>query len=865
MSPFRLYLIGMFQKNREVHTLKKIPMQSKTKLNEIWKLVGDYRAMDKQAIMQSLANHLEFSICKNRYTVNDMDVYESLALAIRDRLVEFWNDTQQTYRQKDCKRVYYLSLEYLIGRSLRNNLINLNLLQVCQDALDELGYELEELEELEHDAGLGNGGLGRLAACFLDSMATLQLPAYGYGIRYDYGIFEQKIENNAQMEYADNWLVTGYPWEIPRFEHMFSVRFYGRVREYRDAADRKRYEWVDTHEVLAMPYDVPIPGFRTRTVNNLRLWQAKASQDFDFELFNKGDHMRAVEEKHNTETISKALYPNDKNFSGKELRLKQQYFFVCASLQDIIQKYRVNHQSFELFPQKVAIQLNDTHPSIAIAELMRILLDEEGYQWDIAWNITTRVFAYTNHTVLPEALEKWPVGMIGRLLPRHLQIIYEINEKFLESVKQNHPQDWKRLERLSLIEEGSVKQVRMPHLAIIGSHAVNGVASLHTKLLKSAVFKDFYEFYPERFQNKTNGISHRRWLLNCNPELSSLISKRIGERWITDPILLKQLIPLADDTDFQKAWQAVKQQKKRQFAEYVQRVHKVEINPETMFDTQVKRIHEYKRQLLNVLHVIVLYNRIRANPTTFFVPRTIILGGKAASGYYMAKLIIRLACDVAKIVNNNPLIKGRLKVVFLENYRVSLAEKVIPATDISEHISTAGTEASGTSNMKFALNGSLIIGTMDGATIEIREKVGDANIFIFGLSAEEVMAIKQKNYNPRIYYQNLSSNIQLELREALEMINSGYFNRKDPHLYNDLYKSLVYDDAYMLLADFSSYLSCQENVSQAYLDQSEWTRSSILNTANAGNFSADRTIVEYAKDIWHVEPVPIEPMPHKIR
>ena len=785
-------------------------MPSKTKLNKIWKLVGDYRAMDKEAIMQSLANHLQFSVCKNRYTVNDVDVYQCLALAIRERLVEFWNDTQQTYIEQDCKRVYYFSLEYLMGRSLRNNLINLNLLQVCQDALHELGYELEELEELEHDAGLGNGGLGRLAACFLDSMATLQLPAFGYGIRYDYGIFEQKIENNAQVEYPDNWLSRGYPWEIPRFDHMVPVRFYGRVHEYSDDANQKRYEWVDTDNVQAMAYDVPIPGFHSHTVNNLRLWQAKPSEDFDFELFNSGDYMRAVEEKHNTETISKVLYPNDKNFSGKELRLKQQYFFVCASLQDIIQKYKVHHQSFERFPEKVAIQLNDTHPSIAIVELMRILLDEEGIQWDHAWKITRQVFAYTNHTVLPEALEKWPVSMIGHLLPRHLQIIYDINERFLESIKHHYPEDWERLGRLSLIEEDSVKQVRMPHLAIVGSHTINGVASLHTHLLKSKVFKDFYEIYPERFQNKTNGITHRRWLLSCNPELATLISSHIGEGWIKDLTCLHKLIPLADDVDFQKAWRAVKQQKKLQLIEYLRRKQKIELNPQAIFDVQIKRIHEYKRQLLNILHVIVLHNRIRSNPEASFVPRTIILGGKAAPGYYMAKLIIQLACDVAKFVNDNPFIKGRLKVVFLENYRVSLAEKVVPATDISEHISTAGTEASGTSNMKFALNGSLIIGTMDGATIEIREKVGDANIFIFGLTAEEVRAIKKKRYKPRTHLENLDPTLKTELQEALDMINSGYFNRGNPHLYNDLYNSLIYDDSYMLLADFSSYAACQE-------------------------------------------------------
>ena len=835
-------------------------MAHKKKLDKIWQLVADYQLMDKQALMRAIANHLEFSVCKNRYTIKDIDIYESLALAIRDRLVEFWNDTHQTYHQQDCKRVYYLSLEYLMGRSLHNNLINLDLSAVCQEVLQENGYELAEIEELEEDAGLGNGGLGRLAACFLDSMATLRLPAFGYGIRYEYGIFDQKIENGIQVEHPDNWLAEGYPWEIPIFDVMYSIRFYGHVRESTDASNQKRYQWVDTQDVLAMPFDVPISGYHTHTVNNLRLWQAKPSKDFDFELFNSGDYMRAVEEKQKSETISKVLYPNDKNFSGKELRLKQQYFFVCASLQDIIRRYKNNHQTFDQFPEKVAIQLNDTHPSIAIPELMRILMDEEGLDWETAWEITNRVFAYTNHTVLPEALEKWPVSMLGNLLPRHLQIIYDINDRFLEEVKLRYPGDMEILSRMSLIEEGDGKQVRMPHLAMVASHVVNGVAALHTELLKTTIFKDFYKMYPERFQNKTNGITHRRWLLGCNPELSDLISSKIGDSWISAPHQLKNLTPFAEDPEFQQAWQAVKRGKKEQFIAWLQQEQGMEIHLDSLFDVQIKRIHEYKRQLLNVLHIITLYNRILANPNAPFLPRTIVLGGKAAPGYYMAKLIIQLANDVARVVNNHPLIGDRLKVVFLENYRVSLAEKIIPATEISQHISTAGTEASGTSNMKFSLNGALIIGTMDGATIEIREEVGKDNIFIFGLTDEEVKEKKQEGYNPRVYYQNI-----LALREVLEMINTGYFNREAPHLYNDIYNTLVYDDTYLLLADYSSYLACQEQVSQAYLDQTNWTRMSILNTANMGKFSTDRTIAEYAKDIWNIEPVTIKPVDHKIR
>ncbi len=835
-------------------------MAVKKKSNTIWKFVDDYLKMDKTALAKSIAHHLEFSVCKNQRTLRERDIYESLALAIRDRQVELWNDTQQTYYQTDCKQVYYLSLEYLMGRSLRNNLLNLDLATVCQEVLAENGYELADIEELECDAGLGNGGLGRLAACFLDSMATLQLPASGYGIRYEYGIFEQKIEEGAQVEYPDNWLAEGHPWEIQVFDEAHSVKFYGHVREETDASARKHYHWEETQDVLAMPYDVPIAGYQTHTVNTLRLWQAKPSKDFDLELFNSGDYMRAVEEKQKSETISKVLYPNDKNFSGKELRLKQQYFFVCASLKDIIRRYKVNHQTFDKFADKIAIQLNDTHPSIAIPELMRLLMDEEKLAWDTAWMMTIRVFAYTNHTVLPEALEKWPVSMLGNLLPRHLQIIYEINQKFLEEVKQRYPGDVALLGRLSLIEEGDGKQVRMHHLAFVGSHAINGVAALHTELLKTTIFKDFYAMYPERFQNKTNGITHRRWLLGCNPELSELINNKIGDGWIKAPDELKRLIPFADDPAFQQAWREVKQTKKEQFAKWLQREQGMAISSNSLFDVQIKRIHEYKRQLLNVLHIIALYKRILANPNAPFVPRTIILGGKAAPGYDMAKLIIRLANDVARVINNHALIGDRLKVVFLENYRVSLAEKIIPATEISEHLSTAGTEASGTSNMKFSLNGSLIIGTMDGATVEIREEVGEDNIFIFGLSDEEVKEKQRSGYNPRIYYQN-----NQELRAILEMINTGYFNRDDPHLYNDIYNTLIYDDTYLLLADFSSYLTCQEKVSQTYLDQTAWTRMSILNTANMGKFSTDRTIAEYAKDIWQIEPVSIKPGAHKIR
>ena len=819
----------------------------------MWDLIATYRSMDRDGLIESIANHIEFSQCKNRYTAEDFDIYRSFALSIRDRLVEFWNDTQQTYQKKQCKQVYYFSLEYLIGRSLKNNLLNLGIMNAGGDAIRKIGYDLEELQELEHDAGLGNGGLGRLAACFLESMATLQLPAHGYGIRYEFGIFKQQFENGAQVEAPDNWLEEGYPWEIPRMEIVYPVHFFGHLKDKINEKGGSKRLWVETEEVMAMAYDVPIAGFGNHTVNNLRLWSAKPSKSFDFQLFNSGDYIQAVEETQRSGMISKVLYPNDQGFSGKELRLKQQYFFVAASLQDIIQSFKKHSETFESFPEHVAIQLNDTHPSIAIPELMRILIDEEDLVWDEAWDITTRVFAYTNHTVLPEALESWSVDLMGRLLPRHLEIIYEINDIFLEDVKKQFPDDADLLRRISFIEENDHKQIRMPYLSIVGSHTINGVAVLHTELLKTTVFKDFYKLFPERFQNKTNGITPRLWLRNANPELSELITKKIGDGWITELQQLRKLEPFADDPEFQDSWRTVKRLKKEQLAKWLKQTSGVVIDPVSLFDVQIKRIHEYKRQLLNILHVVFLYNKMLEHPEFPFVPRTILLGGKAAPGYYMAKLIINLANDVAHLVNNDPAMKDRLKVVFVPNYNVSVAEKLIPATDISQHISTAGTEASGTGNMKFILNGALILGTMDGANIEIAEEVGAENFFTFGLSSDEINSLAESGYNPRVSYQN-----NPELREVLSMINSGYFNRDKPHLYNDLYNSLVFEDKYMLLEDFTSYVECQQRVMKTWEDQEKWTRMSILNTAASGKFSSDRTIAEYAKDIWELEPVTVE-------
>ncbi|MBS1256891.1 MAG: Maltodextrin phosphorylase [Deltaproteobacteria bacterium] len=826
---------------------------SRKEMENIWELVASYRPMDRDGLINSIANHLEFSQCKNRHTAVDFDIYRSLSLSIRDRLVEFWNDTQQTYQNRKCKHVNYFSLEYLIGRSLRNNLLNLGISQAGEEAIRGIGYDLEELQELEHDAGLGNGGLGRLAACFLESMATMQLPAHGYGIRYEFGIFKQQFENGAQVEAPDNWLEEGYPWEIPRWEVIYPVHFYGHVEESKDPDCVTRKKWVDTEEVMAMAYDVPIAGYGNHTVNNLRLWSAKPSKSFDFQLFNNGDYLQAVEEAQRSETISKVLYPNDQGFSGKELRLKQQYFFVSASLQDIIRRFKAHSDTFDKFPEYVAIQLNDTHPSIAIPELMRIFLDEEGLEWHEAWIITSKVFAYTNHTVLPEALERWSVDLMGRLLPRHLQIIYKINDLFLDRVKKQFPEDPDLLRRISFIEENEHKQIRMPYLSIVGCHTINGVAALHTDLLKTTVFKDFYKIFPERFQNKTNGITPRLWLRNANPELSELICKNIGDEWITDLTQLRKLQSLADDVEFQTMWQAVKRTKKEQLALWLKNISGIDIDPESHFDVQIKRIHEYKRQLLNILHLIFIYNKLRENPGTSFVPRTVIFGGKAAPGYYMAKLIINLINDVARMINHDPAMKDHLKVVFVPNYNVSIAEKIIPATDISQHISTAGTEASGTGNMKFILNGALILGTMDGANIEIAQEVGAENIFTFGLNADQVKILNKSGYNPRIYFQNNRG-----LREALSMINTGYFNKENPNLYNDLYNSLVFEDKYMLLQDFTSYDECRQRVIDTWQDQKTWTRMSIMNTASAGKFSSDRTIAEYAKNIWGIKAVPVE-------
>jgi starch phosphorylase len=697
------------------------------------------------SISNQFAEHLEFTLVKDRYTVTGDDAYYALSLAIRDRLVRRWIRTQRVYQDKGVKRIYYLSLEYLMGRLLGNALINLDFYQECFDILKKDGYSLEDIVEFEHDMGLGNGGLGRLAACYLDSMATLELPAFGYGIRYEYGIFKQDIENGYQVEYSDNWLSQGNPWDILRRSLVYRVKFYGKTKTTQNPNGTLSFEWVDTHDVLAVAYDVPVPGYGNNTVNNLRLWQAKACSDFEFSDFNRGEYVEAVAQKNDGETISKVLYPNDTYVEGKFLRLKQQYFFVSATLQDIIRKYKIDHDNYDEFAEKTCIQLNDTHPVIAIPELLRILIDEEKYSWDEAWAITSKTFAYTNHTVVPEALEEWSEPIFSELLPRHLQIIYEINRRFLEQVKKTYSTDKNVLAKISIISEGNEKRIKMANLAIVGSFAINGVAALHTEILKTRIFPDFYKIYPKKFINITNGITPRRWLKYANPALSAMISEKIGNEWIKDLSKLKKLEKFVSDKQFIENWQSVKWLNKKLLVDYIETEHNIKINSDSIFDVQIKRFHEYKRQLLNVFHIITLYNRIKADPKIKMVPRTVIFGGKAAPAYFAAKMVIKLINAVADVVNNDPDVGDKLKVIFLKNYSVTLAEKIIPASDLSEQISMAGLEASGTGNMKFALNGALTIGTMDGANVEIREEVGDENIFIFGLLADEVVKLKSSN------------------------------------------------------------------------------------------------------------------------
>lgn len=802
------------------------------------------------ALQESIRLHLRHTLVKDPSSTTLRNYYEALVYALRSYLADTWIRTQKQHYEQDVKRVYFLSAEYMTGRHLDTVLINLQMQDECRRVLEELGLTLEEVNRVEWDAGLGAGGLGRLAACFLDSMATLRIPSYAYGIRYEYGIFSQKIEAGQQVETPDNWLRYGNPWEVPRPEFLYPVHLYGRVLERPGPDGKLKRELVGSDLVMAMAYDVPVPGYGNDTVNTLRLWAAKSSREFDLDYFNHGDYDRAVEDKNRTESISRVLYPRDDIFQGRELRLKQEYFLVSASLQDIVRRYKNNHATFEAFPRKAVIQLNDTHPALAIAELMRILVDIEGLDWYRAWAITQGTFCFTNHTLMPEALELWPVTMLGHVLPRHLQIIYEINHHFLGHMSLSHCGDMDRLRRLSLIEEGDEKRVRMANLAVVGSRSVNGVSALHTELLCRHTFRDFYETNPEKFSNKTNGITPRLWLKKANPALDQLISRHIGDGWMTDLHELERLLPLTENPDFRAAWTAVKRTNKQRLEAFVAATQGVSLDINSLFDCHIKRIHEYKRQLLSLLHVIVLYNRLKDGAKDC-VPRTVFFAGKAAPAYWMAKKIIHLINAVADVVNRDKDVCDRLKVIFVPNYGVSLAQVIIPAAELSEQISTAGSEASGTSNMKMALNGALTIGTLDGANIEIRQAVGPDHFFLFGLTSAQVEDLKRTGYQPWEFYQRCP-----ELRRAIDLIRAGYFSPQCRELFQPIVDALLRPgDPFVVLADFEAYLACQQQVEQAYRDQDGWARSSILNAASMGPFSSDATIAAYAKDIWKI-PLP---------
>jgi starch phosphorylase len=821
-------------------------------------LEDDRTALSKEALKNAFLDDLFYVQGKFPALATKNDYYMALAYAVRDRMLQRWISTAATYTKQASRTVAYLSAEFLMGPHLGNNLINLGIFDRVKQCMTEMGFNFDELLQQEEEPGLGNGGLGRLAACFIDSLATLEVPAVGYGIRYEFGIFHQEIIDGWQVEKTDKWLRYGNPWELPRPEWAVEVKFGGSVDTYLDELNRLRVRWVPHKTVLGVPYDTPILGYRTNTANTLRLWRSEAPESFDFAIFNSGDYYGAVNQKVASENLSKVLYPNDEQARGKELRLEQQYFFVSCSLQDMMRILRTQKVPVEKFHEKFAVQLNDTHPAVAIAELMRLLVDEALMPWGEAWGVTRRTFAYTNHTLLPEALERWPIETFGRVLPRLLQIIYEINAHFLEEVRIRSLGDEARLARLSLIDESGERYVRMAHLACVGSHAINGVAALHSELLKSDVLKDFYEMWPQKFSNKTNGVTPRRWMVLCNPKLAALISEHIGDGWVKDLSQLQALEPLAEDAGFRARWREIKQFNKRELAALALKQTGVVINPESIFDVLVKRIHEYKRQHLKVLHIVALYHGIKSNPALEVQPRTFIFGGKAAPGYHLAKLMIKLITAVGDVVNRDPDVRGRLKVVFLPNFNVTNGQRVYPAADLSEQISTAGKEASGTGNMKFSMNGALTIGTLDGANIEIRDEVGPENFFLFGLSTPEVYALKAQGYRPMDFY-----NANQGLRDVIDLIRSGFFSRGDGELFRPLIDGLMHDDPYMLFADYQSYIDCQATVSKAYGDVEHWTRMSILNSARSGKFSSDRTIREYCADIWHVKPVPIALLSHE--
>ncbi len=783
-------------------------------------------------------------------TMNDH--YMALAYTIRDRLLQRWVNTAMTYTREGSRTVSYLSAEFLMGPHLGNNLINLGIYAEVEQAMTELGLDFQALIAHEEEPGLGNGGLGRLAACYIDSLASLEIPAIGYGIRYEYGIFDQKIENGWQVEITDKWLVYGNPWELARPEWDVEVKFGGHTETYTDNEGRTHVRWVPVQVVRGVPYDTPILGYQVSTANTLRLWKSEASESFDFAAFNRGDYYGAVEDKIVAENLTKVLYPNDEQLQGKRLRLQQQYFFVTCSLRDMIRIAERQGLPINRFHEKFTIQLNDTHPAIAVAELMRILLDDHMLTWAEAWDITQKSLAYTNHTLLPEALEKWAISLFASLLPRHLEIIYEINRRFLDQVRVKYLNDCDKLERLSLIDESGERYVRMAHLACVGSHAINGVAALHTELLKRDVLNDFYAIMPEKFSNKTNGVTPRRWMVLANPRLTELISGKIGSGWIKNLDQLRQLEPYVEDAEFRQQWQATKAHMKQVLAAHIAKTLNIQVNPNSLFDVQVKRIHEYKRQHLVALYIVHLYEQLRKNPDLDVPARTFIFAGKAAPGYYMAKLIIKLINSIADVVNSDPDIGDRLKVVFLPDYNVTNSQRIYPAADLSEQVSTAGKEASGTGNMKFALNGALTIGTLDGANVEIREEAGADNFFLFGLTTQEVYDLKAQGYNPMDYYHG-----NQDLQDVINLIRDGFFSHGDSNLFRPIIDNLLYSDPYMLLADYQSYVDCHAEVAKAYQDPEHWTRMSIYNSVRMGKFSSDRSIREYCEDIWQVQPVPI--------
>ena len=812
------------------------------------------KGMKKQDFIDNFKEYYVHLLARDEKSRSPSYAYEALTLTIRDRLMEQWKETHRVYKGNKCRRLFYLSMEYLMGRSLNNTLLNLGIKETVTEAMADLGIDVEELIRNEKDAGLGNGGLGRLAACFIDSCATQQLPVIGYGLRYEYGMFTQTIVNGEQVEKPDHWLRNGNVWEIERLDYSHRIKFEGYSDLQTDDNGKQRYRWKGTRDVLAVPYDTPIPGYRNGTVNTLRLWKAVATEEFDFDEFNSGDYAEAVADKISAENITMVLYPNDANENGKILRLRQQYFLASASLQDVISHWIGLHgEDFSGFADKTCFQLNDTHPSIAVAELMRLLMDIHGLSWQNAWQITSHTMAYTNHTLLPEALEKWPVKMMQRLLPRLMEIIFEINARFLSQVSAHWPGDNERLRRMSIIEEGPEQQVRMAYLAIVGSFSVNGVAELHSRLLQEGLFQDFYALWPDKFNNKTNGVTPRRWLAGCNPHLAELITDTIGSAWVTDLSQLQQLIPHAEDAQFRQRWRSIKLAAKQGMVDYHLRKHSIQLNVNALFDIQVKRIHEYKRQLLNVLHVIHLYNRIKQGDTNNWLPRCVFIGGKAAPGYAMAKRIIKLINNVAEVINCDPQIGDKLTLLFLPDYRVSAMEKICPTADLSEQISTAGKEASGTGNMKLMMNGAITIGTLDGANIEILQEVGMENFFLFGLTEEQIHAARG-NYDPVAIIEQDN-----DLRQVVKLLESGHFNQFEPGIFDDLLASIKSpNDPWMAIADFRSYIDAQQGVEEAYRDTGQWTRMSIMNVAHSGKFSSDRSIGEYNRDIWKLTPQPIK-------